>query len=1451
MLKRLFSLMLLAIVVFALSPTKKANAFEANLEHAPTGIIVKLKEGKSLESIQELNRKHKIKSVKKVFKKKPDRKKLKENLTQKLNQKLAPHDKQKLEKRLAAVDKEITRIERRNSRAPNWAIPPNLENIFILETETAPDLSSLLKSYQANANVEYAEPNYIVQEDFVPNDSYWNYYMASWGHNYLYGMESVSAPQAWDTSTGRPDVIVAPIESGIEILHEDLAANIWVNSGEIPGNGVDDDANGYIDDYNGAYFSNGTSYSTTIPTGTHGTHVSGTVAASGNNEIGVIGLAWQSKIMPALSYPTTLARAAAIVYAADNGADIITNSWSFITTSLIIDDAVAYAHAQGCVIVASAGNNNSETLSQTPAQIPSVITVAAVDHLDHKASFSNFGVKIDVTAPGVVIGSTAMPNSYSGMSGTSMAAPHVAAQAALIISKNLDLHETAPETYPLLTNEEIRQIIRKSADDLIDPLGDGGNYPGFDVFSGYGRSNADKGLQITTACEATILEPKVNQIAYNFDFDIGDKSYYNGWAIVSGSIDIKGAARGKNFKEYRIEYGQGVHPDNWTLLHSSSTPVEGTTTDNLLAGGFDTNLLANGTYVLKLTVTDTNGETFEDRSMFNVARALITNLPVKNEAVGINEPLFFETYDIRGRATGPGFISYHLEYGLGLNPGEWFRASPDIFTSVENGILFDDFDFTALPDGTLTLKVVVMDSIVGSSEYTIIIDNDNLNFSYQPGFPASMASSYGHSSPTIADLEKDGTKEVVIGDDSGLYAFASDGSQKFKVNIGKIKSAPAVGNLDLDVQSEIGVKVIETSTQTERVLIYNHDGSPLSTWVPPSFSLPDYNTAEQMNVHSSVVFADIDNDGRDDIIFGTAVDGGGRVFVLRSDSTPLPGWEGGLATSARVAISPVVGDLNNDGSLEVIARDKNNNLYVWDSLGQLLWSKKESGTYRYNCRLALADMNDDGLLDIVSSTDPAGISIWDHQGGAILSKTYPIPTGQGKAWVDVYSFSIGDLDGDDKPEIVVPAMGWDYDIGTYLFIVDCIKADGQSLTNWPINVANDVFGGYPVIADINNDGVQEIMFSFYGRNISSIVAYRPDGTEITGDNWPIRKTGFYLSSMALDDIDDDGDVELFFHGSASLKLRVWDLPFTFAADKADWPMFQNNPANTGNFHKDLDGDGYLNLIDCNDNDPTIHPTAIEDCSDGIDNNCSGLIDVADPDAVNCPLTCTDADNDLFYVEGGGCGPIDCNDADPFTSPGATEICTDGVDNDCDGFIGSADDDCSCTAYAGKDICNTDPFCTWQGSPKSGSCIDNVSSCTPTSSDEVGLCGDGIDNDCDDLIDADDPDCNGQNNGCVDYTVNDLCNSDPSCAWSGSPKNGTCVEGSGSCDPTSSDEIGLCSDGLDNDCDGLIDASDTDCEDPSNTGTEGKADTCSDGVDNDSDGQTDCADSDCSRNKACK
>jgi hypothetical protein len=243
-------------------------------------------------------------------------------------------------------------------------------------------------------------------------------------------------------------------------------------------------------------------------------------------------------------------------------------------------------------------------------------------------------------------------------------------------------------------------------------------------------------------------------------------------------------------------------------------------------------------------------------------------------------------------------------------------------------------------------------------------------------------------------------------------------------------------------------------------------------------------------------------------------------------------------------------------------------------------------------------------------------------------------------------------------------------------------------------------------------------------------------------------------------------------------------------------------------------------LDCNDNDPAISPFATEVCIDGIDNNCDSLTDEQDP---ACTSPCTDADIDGFYFEGIVCGSeADCNDNDYNINPLASEICDDSEDNNCDGFVDCQDS--SCVNDSACIICtdnDDDSYAIEGNSCGPEDCNDNDLSVSPGA---VENCSDLIDNDCDDLVDCADADCNG----------------DDACAPA--------------CIPEASQEKGKkCKDGIDNDCDAVIDSDDPDCggDDTSTGGTEGKGGTCGDGIDNDGDSLTDCDDPDCGRNKSCK
>ena len=281
------------------------------------------------------------------------------------------------------------------------------------------DVEDALEIYRRDPNVEYAEPNYyrhltaiIPNEGMFPN--LWGLHNTGQEVNGSSGTPDadIDAPEAWDITTGSSDVIIAVIDSGVDYNHPDLSANIWINSGEIGGNGIDDDGNGYIDDTRGWNFFNNENNNDVMDTRGHGTCVAGIIGAIGNNSVGVTGVCWRAQIMPVriiggLGYAFPVdAVISAIRYASDNGAHIINCSFGSYTESNAEKDAIERSSA---LFVCSAGNDtndNDGSDKHYPSgyDCPNIIAVAATDQNDDLASFSNYGVtSVDVAAPGVDI----------------------------------------------------------------------------------------------------------------------------------------------------------------------------------------------------------------------------------------------------------------------------------------------------------------------------------------------------------------------------------------------------------------------------------------------------------------------------------------------------------------------------------------------------------------------------------------------------------------------------------------------------------------------------------------------------------------------------------------------------------------------------------------------------------------------------------------------------------------------------------------------------------------------------------------------------------------------------------------------------------------------------------------------------------------------------------------
>lgn len=403
-----------------------------------------------------------------------------------------------------------------------------------LDLEANQDIREVLAAWRNRPDVEYAELNPIISICATPDDPS---YAEQWS------LGKIQAPEAWDTSRGAADVVVAVIDTGVDYNHRDLQGNLWVNEAEVNGvAGVDDDDNGYIDDVHGYNFA----YNNSDPIDDHGhgTHCSGIIAAVGDNGLDVAGVCWSARIMAlkilgSAGDGSAADAVPAIYYAVANGADVISGSWGGEDSSDVLREAIAYAHREGVVVVAAAGNEGSDAPFY-PAAYPEVISVAATDSTDQRWYLSNYGDWVDIAAPGRDIVSLRATGSSQGgtgnvytgrMSGTSMAAPHVSGACALLLAAN-----------PFLTCDEVADMLTAG----VDPIASG-------ICASNGRLNLYGALRTAIPAEGTI---RLDRAAYREQADLG---------ILLADWDLRGTGQ----QVVLIEAGSG----DQEMVALAETPV--------------------------------------------------------------------------------------------------------------------------------------------------------------------------------------------------------------------------------------------------------------------------------------------------------------------------------------------------------------------------------------------------------------------------------------------------------------------------------------------------------------------------------------------------------------------------------------------------------------------------------------------------------------------------------------------------------------------------------------------------------------------------------------------------------------------------------------------------------------------------------------------------------------
>ena len=849
----------------------------------------------------------------------------------------------------------------------------DLLRYYVLKTER--DVQATCAELKADPAVEHAQPNYIYYPCRSPNDPE---FPDQYAHQ-LIQMEG-----AWEISTGSRDVVVAVLDTGVDVNHPDLKDNMWTNADEIRGNGIDDDGNGYVDDVYGWNFggdNNDVTPEDYYSVAGHGTEVSGVIAAVGNNGLGVCGVNWQCSIMALrLSLDFTTEEAAeGLDYATANGARIVNMSFGGDAFGpegdLVLKAAIDNAYEQGVLLVASAGNSDTSRTNY-PAGFPNVMAVASTNGEDAKTGHSTFGTWVDIAAPGTDIVTTDLGGDYLATAGTSFSSPYVVAVAALVLSHR-----------PELTHIQVRAILENTTDEVyygdVDPnLG----------YIGTGRVNACSALMAADEPQplGEVFSPMPNQV----------------YAADGNAIELCIFAHGDT---YRLDY-RPYGGAEWAEIAAGDAPT-------------DANALACiswpnpgvGTYELRIRVA--SGErTHIDYRLFRVTNAFEQeHWPTFADAT--DEDLYSIYYlgspicmDLNGDGRSE-IIQAELDY---LN----YNSFVYIWTADSN----------SLPNWPVNMGYAFATSLAvgdidGDGDYELVVgcESDGEVYAYhiesgrmvEGDWPAWVGGWYGYitAGPVLADLDGDGDSEVIVALDyessstDGLIALQGDGSYLWARRYTS-EGPMSAADMDRDGDVELGISGYGPGLSRLYTFILDSQGQQVAKWRGGS--------------PKGTVFADIDADGKTEMVFCTEEE----VTAVRADGTTV--WKTKTEDSLDSAGGICVGDLDGDGLSEVfVATLVQSDEYVFTRVygfnhkGKLLadagYPKSIMGTPS-RCIPLIADLDGDGHKELIVAPGGEPVMAWKADGSA--ARGFPLLNLAADTEVNP---AVGDLDADGDIEFMMAA----------------------------------------------------------------------------------------------------------------------------------------------------------------------------------------------------------------------------------------------------------------------------------------------------------------------------------------------------------------------------------------------------------------------------------------------